>query len=206
MEYLTEGEETAHPSCEHHEEWLYLLHTLGYNKMMVPFQAVPGTQEAPGYAFQGAERTGLRLGQDERLIYVREGLDVGEVAVSTVTRKNATGSTISGGTPVRLTPNGLMQPAQADALAHRAHGLALAAVATNHFGPVALFGPVTREDWTVITSTPDLVEGSYYYLAQSVAGHLSTSGPTGEGDLVQRLGLATDARTLWVIPELIAIA
>lgn len=208
MEYDAEGEEVTPPSGQFHPEWQNLLHLRGWNRMQVPFQSVPGTQEAPGLAFQGAERTGLRLGPDGQVLYVLDGLDVGELGtVAAVQRTNDTGSTIPAGCPVRLTSGDRMVPAQADSYAHRAHGVTSAAVATGTAGEVVLYGhPVVRPDWTPIASTADLVADSYYYLAQSVAGHLATSGPTGQGDLVQRIGLATDARTLWVIPELIAIA
>ncbi len=38
----------------------------GGNDMFVPFRAIPGASQRPGYSFQGAHRVGLFLGSDGR--------------------------------------------------------------------------------------------------------------------------------------------
>lgn len=123
-----------------------------------------------------------------------------------ITRTNNTGSTIPAGSPVRITTGGQMVLAQANSFTNRAHGITLEAVATGASGAVCLWGPVTRSDWTPITSSAALTEGSGYWLVQTTAGLLGLSAPTGSGDLVQRMGLAVTNTTLWVIQEIVGIA
>lgn len=81
--------------------------------------------------------------------------------------------------------------AQADAEATAlVIGLAAEAVSAGGVGTYLTEGQVEQSDWTAVTGSATLVTGATYYLSTSVAGGLTTTPPSTDGDIVVRVGTA----------------
>jgi hypothetical protein len=69
-------------------------------------------------------------------------------------------------------------------------GLAEEDVSAGGTGNYLTEGQVEQSDWTAVTGSATLVTGATYYLSTTVAGGLTITPPSTDGDIVVRVGTA----------------
>lgn len=115
-----------------------------------------------------------------------------------ISKTNSTGATIYAGQPVKLSGASACALAQANSAAGMALGVAAADTPNGANVLIIRQGLITKADWTNVTGGGLLTVDSKYYLVQGTAGRLSTTKPTGSGDLEQMIGWAVTSGTLYV--------
>lgn len=100
-------------------------------------------------------------------------------------------STTAKGMAVYVDGANTVDLAQADAEATAlVIGLAVEAITAGGTGDYLTEGQIEQSDWTAVTGSATLSPGATYYLSTSVAGGLTTTPPTADGDIVVRVGTA----------------
>lgn len=100
------------------------------------------------------------------------------------------GETIHAGAPAYIVSNNTANLASATGLVKsRVVGLATQAATVNAATIVQTDGSVTLADWTAVIGTTSLTPGSVYFL-HTTDGQMSTTPPTGDGDVVVTMGVA----------------
>ena len=98
--------------------------------------------------------------------------------------------TIAIAQPVYISGNNTVNLADADSInTSRVLGLAETAGTANNTMNVLSSGTVTKADWTSVAGSATLTPGAIYYLS-TTAGQLTTTPPSGDGDVVVSCGLA----------------
>lgn len=94
------------------------------------------------------------------------------------------------GAPVYVSSNNIAELADASAVA-TAQVLGLVLVGAFIDQPVVVLseGSIDQSDWSAVTSGTTLTAGSVYYLS-ATEGEMTTTPPSGNGDVVVRLGIA----------------
>lgn len=227
MEYANSDEAITPPSGQEHPEWQHLLHLAGWNRMLGPLRLIPGADNQPALHAHDQHRTGLYWAED-RVRYTREGLARGELVAAEGTPAegqvprwrdasqtyvpgdvglewtviNSEAFSILAGQPVKPDGASGILLAQASSASNRAWAVAAEDIAAGASGQIVLYGPVTRVDWSAVTtpSVATLTRGVRYFLAQATAGLLTPTPPSGPGDIIQLQGTALDTTTLLVGP------
>lgn len=78
----------------------------------------------------------------------------------------------------------------------RVAGMVMKDVAQGSAAEYKMEGSITLTDWTPITGTTTLSEGSFYYLSPTTAGDLTTSAPITVGQYVVQVGYAQSTTQL----------
>ncbi len=100
------------------------------------------------------------------------------------------------GSPVTTHSSGIgVIPADATTSGHAAVGLMVANTAPTAVGAVQTSGPLSLDDWTLITGTSTLQTKAVYYLGRT-PGTLTTTSPTNNPDISQRIGIAVSPNVL----------
>ena len=100
------------------------------------------------------------------------------------------GETVHAGAPAYIVSNNTANLASATGLVKsRAVGLITQAASANAATIVQTDGTVALADWTAVIGTASLTPGSVYFL-HTVDGQMSTTPPTGDGDVVVTMGVA----------------
>jgi len=108
-------------------------------------------------------------------------------------------SPILAGWVLYIKNTGNADPAQADAAATAdAVGVAVAAGGGITPAPVyyRTYGLVELSDWTGAAGAATLTPGAVYYLSAATAGMITSTAPTGDGDIVVKIGIAITTTTL----------
>jgi hypothetical protein len=94
------------------------------------------------------------------------------------------------GAPVYVSSSNVAELADASAIA-TAQVLGLVLVGAFIGQPVVVLseGSIEQSDWSAVTSGGTLTAGSVYYLS-ATEGQMTTTPPTGTGDIIVRLGIA----------------
>lgn len=98
--------------------------------------------------------------------------------------------TIAIGQPVYVTGNNTVNLADADSI-NTSHVLGLAETAGTANGTMNVLssGTVNQADWTSVIGSATLTPGAVYYLS-TIAGQLTTTPPSGDGNTVVSCGIA----------------
>jgi hypothetical protein len=120
----------------------------------------------------------------------------GGASVLAFTAQNVGFPTLAAGAPVAINGNGI-GVVRADATTNLlpAVGLAQASTAPAATATVITSGLVLLSDWTAVTGTQTLAPRGVYYLG-TTAGTLTTTPPSGTGQVVQQVGIAATPGTL----------
>lgn len=109
---------------------------------------------------------------------------------------NKSVGTVLAGSPVTTHSSGIgVIPADATTSGHAAVGLMSANTAPTAVGAVQTSGPLYLDDWTLITGASTLQAKAVYYLGRD-PGTLTTSSPTNNPDISQRIGVAVSPNIL----------
>jgi hypothetical protein len=112
------------------------------------------------------------------------------------TAQNVDSATLAAGAPLAINSNGIgVVRANATTNAKPAVGLAQASTAPAATATVITSGLVLLSDWTAVTGTQSLAPRGVYYLG-TTAGTLTTTPPSGTGQVVQQVGIAATPGTL----------
>jgi hypothetical protein len=103
---------------------------------------------------------------------------------------------VSVGQPVYVSSNNIVDLSDASTLLS-AQVLGLVSVGASGGGTSTVLseGIVTLSDWTSVVGTTELIPGAIYYLS-TTAGQMATVPPTGDSDIVVRLGIALTTDTI----------
>jgi hypothetical protein len=103
---------------------------------------------------------------------------------------------VSVGQPVHVSSSNTISLSDADTLS-TAQVLGLVSVSASGGGTATVLseGIVTLSDWTSIIGTTNLTPGAVYYLS-TTAGQMASTPPTGNSDIVVRLGIALTTDTI----------
>jgi hypothetical protein len=103
---------------------------------------------------------------------------------------------VSVGQPVHISSGNTVSLSDADTLS-TAQVLGLVSVSASGGATATVLseGIVTLSDWTSVIGTTNLTPGSIYYLS-TTAGQMATAPPTGDSDIVVRLGIALTTDTI----------
>jgi hypothetical protein len=100
------------------------------------------------------------------------------------------GETVHAGAPAYIVSNNTANLASATGLVKsRAVGLITQTASVSEATIVQTDGSVDIADWTSVIGTPSLTPGSVYFL-HTADGQMSTTPPTGDGDVVVTMGVA----------------
>ena len=112
--------------------------------------------------------------------------------------ENKDGSTVSAGMAVAIHGSGTgFVRADADAIATRAVGLLTATTLNAVAGTVRTGDVLTLADWTAATGAPTLAAKADYFLSDTL-GLLTTTAPSGIGQIVQRIGYSLSPDSLMI--------
>jgi hypothetical protein len=115
-----------------------------------------------------------------------------------VTAANVSGGPLAAGMPVAGSPGGTgLVAALASATATSAIGIMASTTAAGQQGSAIRGGLITLADWTAVAGTVALVPLAIYYLGVT-SGTLTTTPPSGAGQVVQQVGIATSTHTLGI--------
>jgi len=103
---------------------------------------------------------------------------------------------VAAGQPVYISDNSTINLANAGASSTSiVLGLVSVGATATNTATVLSEGIVTLSDWTSVIGTATLTPGSIYYLS-TTAGQMATTPPTGNSDVVVRLGIALTTNTI----------
>lgn len=94
------------------------------------------------------------------------------------------------GQPVYVSSSNTVNLADADSTSTScAIGLVKTSATSNEETTVLTEGSLSQDDWTTVIGTTNLTPGTIYYL-DTAEGQMTTSEPTGDGDVIVSLGVA----------------
>ena len=106
-------------------------------------------------------------------------------------------SATSKGMALYVSGSGTVDLAQADAEATKGViGLAVDDVLIGATGNYQMEGQITLADWTAVVGSVSLTAGSFYFLDENTAGHLTANPTSTSGEYVVRVGRAVTSTTL----------
>jgi len=98
--------------------------------------------------------------------------------------------TVAVGQPIYISGNETVNLANATSVnTANAIGLVLEGATANGTATILTEGSVNQADWTTVTGTANLTPGSVYFL-DTTAGKMTTTPPSGSGNVVVALGTA----------------
>jgi hypothetical protein len=148
--------------------------------------------------FVGEKGKGVIVNSSETGLVFTDFPIQGETFLSVVSAPNVSDVVI--GQPIYATGVGAaVDLAKADSVStSRVIGIAVTGAISP--GPIFLvgYGHITQTDWTAVTGVSGLIANSPYFLDPTTAGMLTTTAPTGSGELVVQVGVAVAANSLCV--------
>lgn len=109
-------------------------------------------------------------------------------------KNNGEASTIEKGMVVKIGDPGEFLLAEADSLTNLGLGVLTEDVLTGDPAVAIFRGKIYKDDWTTVTGSATLTEGTRYYLSDTTPGLLTATPPT----ITQYIGVALDANNLLI--------
>lgn len=134
---------------------------------------------------------------DTHKLFVSDGASRHLIGYPTYEATNSEGASITQGMVVAVhgSGSGVIKASAADAT-KPASGLAMATVADTFSATIQTSGPFTLADWTAVTGSVTLSAHAVYFLDPATPGLLTTTVPSGSGEVVQEVGVAVSTVTL----------